>query len=110
MQTCLLPNDSYLHDLQSHSRKSLLCEDLQPSGICRRHDIRQHPPCRDQRLYKQAAQADGTFTPPEALTPADSQYRFADGIVDKKFDRLVVVREDHSNEGEPINTVAAVGG
>ncbi len=65
--------------------------------------------CRDQRVYKQAVGADGAFSAPEPLTGADSQHRYADAVIDKRFDRLVAVREDHSGEGEPVNSVAAVG-
>lgn len=60
-------------------------------------------------MYKQAVGADSAFSAPEPLTAADTQHRFADAIIDKKFDRLVAVREDHSGEGEPVNSVAAVG-
>lgn len=65
--------------------------------------------CRDQRVYKQAVGVDGAFSAPEPLTGADSQHRYADAVIDKRFDRLVAVREDHSGEGEPVNSVAAVG-
>lgn len=64
---------------------------------------------RDQRIYKQAVGGDGTWSAPEPLTAADTQHRFADAVVDKKFDRLVAVREDHSGEGEPVNSVSAIG-
>eukprot|EP00208_Stichococcus_sp_RCC1054_P002843 CAMPEP_0206138646 /NCGR_PEP_ID=MMETSP1473-20131121/3468_1 /ASSEMBLY_ACC=CAM_ASM_001109 /TAXON_ID=1461547 /ORGANISM="Stichococcus sp, Strain RCC1054" /LENGTH=673 /DNA_ID=CAMNT_0053532135 /DNA_START=1045 /DNA_END=3066 /DNA_ORIENTATION=+ len=63
---------------------------------------------KDQRVYKQAVQGNGAFSPPEPLTGADTQHRFADAVVDKKFDRLVAVREDHSGEGEAVNTVSAI--
>lgn len=63
---------------------------------------------KDQRIYKQAVGSDGAWSAPEPLTAAETQHRFADAVVDKKFDRLVAVREDHSGEGEPVNSVSAV--
>jgi dipeptidyl aminopeptidase/acylaminoacyl peptidase len=49
---------------------------------------------------------------PEPLTPApkapDRQWRFADGIIDRKRHRWIGVREDHTGDGEPRNTIAAV--
>ena len=60
-------------------------------------------------MYKQAVGADGAWSEPQPLTGADTQHRFADGVVDAKFNRLVAVREDHSGEGEPVNSVCTVG-
>jgi dipeptidyl aminopeptidase/acylaminoacyl peptidase len=63
---------------------------------------------KDQRIYKQAVGGDGAWSDPQPLTGADIQHRFADAVVDTKFNRLVAVREDHSGEGEPVNSVCAV--
>ncbi len=53
----------------------------------------------DQRLYRISP---GEL--PEAITPAQD-YRYADGVVDA--DRMVMycVREDHTGEGEAVNTL-----
>ena len=56
----------------------------------------------DQRLYRH--KAGGT---PEPITPT-APLRFADSIVDQARGRLICVREDHSNEGEIINTLVSV--
>ncbi|MDB5074951.1 MAG: dipeptidyl aminopeptidase/acylaminoacyl peptidase [Chloroflexi bacterium] len=58
----------------------------------------------DQRLYRQAPGGK-----PEPLT-AENGMRYADGDVDRKRQRLVLVREDHSVEGrEAVNTVVSIG-
>lgn len=46
---------------------------------------------------------------PEALTPADSKLRFADGIIDEARNSIITVQEDHSGSGEAVNTIAIVG-
>src|SRR5438309_8435176 len=57
----------------------------------------------DQRLYRQAAGA-----PPEAITPAGA-WRYADGVVDTRRDRIVCVREDHTDPShEPVNALVSV--
>lgn len=56
----------------------------------------------DQRLYRHKA-----GDTPEPITPA-APLRFADSIVDRARGRLICVREDHSNEGETINTLVSV--
>jgi dipeptidyl aminopeptidase/acylaminoacyl peptidase len=62
----------------------------------------------DGRLYRQLAGA----SEPQPLTPApvtrDREWRFADGVIDHHRRRWVGVREDHTAEGEPVNTVVAV--
>jgi dipeptidyl aminopeptidase/acylaminoacyl peptidase len=62
----------------------------------------------DGRLYRRSEAA----SHPEALTPApptpERQWRFADGIIDHRRRRWIGVREDHTVEGEPINTIVAV--
>ncbi|MBN1283854.1 MAG: S9 family peptidase [Anaerolineae bacterium] len=57
----------------------------------------------DQRIYKQA----GPDAAPQPLTPA-VDIRHADFILDKARGRLIAVREDHTGEGEAVNTLAAV--
>ncbi|MEB3214276.1 MAG: S9 family peptidase [Leptolyngbyaceae bacterium] len=56
----------------------------------------------DQRLYRQPqGQA------PQPLTP-ELAYRYADAGVDASRNRLICVREDHTGEGEAVNTIVAV--
>jgi dipeptidyl aminopeptidase/acylaminoacyl peptidase len=61
----------------------------------------------DGRLYRQSA-----ARRPEPLTPAPRarapQWRFADGIIDRRRRRWIGVREDHTAGGEPVNTIVAV--
>ncbi len=61
----------------------------------------------DQRLYRIAP--DQT---PEAITP-EAALRYADCVVDPQHNRLICVREDHSEaalaeHGEAVNTIAAI--
>ena len=57
----------------------------------------------DQRLYR--VKAGGM---PEALTP-DGELRYADTVLDLGRERLICVREDHTQAGgEPQNTLVAV--
>jgi dipeptidyl aminopeptidase/acylaminoacyl peptidase len=62
----------------------------------------------DGRLYRQSA----ATSQPEPLTPIpparERQWRYADGIIDHRRRRWIGVREDHTNAGEPINTVVAI--
>jgi dipeptidyl aminopeptidase/acylaminoacyl peptidase len=57
---------------------------------------------QDQRLYRLRAGA-----APEVLTPGDG-YRYADPVVDKRRNRLICVREDHTGPGEAVNTLVSV--
>jgi dipeptidyl aminopeptidase/acylaminoacyl peptidase len=61
----------------------------------------------DGRLYRQADGAE-----PEPLTPAHpakpGAWRYADGIVDASRNRWIGVREDHTGDGEAVNTIVAV--
>lgn len=45
---------------------------------------------------------------PEALTPAGSGMRYAEGIIDRGRQRIICVREDHSGDGEAVNTLVSV--
>ena len=56
----------------------------------------------DQRLYRQDADAE-----PVAITP-EAALRYADGVVDIQRQRLICVREDHTGEGEAVNTIASI--
>ena len=62
----------------------------------------------DGRLYRLAPDA----SEPQALTPAPpartGSWRFADGVIDHRRNRWIGVREDHTAEGEPVNTIVAV--
>jgi dipeptidyl aminopeptidase/acylaminoacyl peptidase len=62
----------------------------------------------DGRLYRQA----GGASEPQALTPAPPargrDWRFADGVIDDRRKRWIGVREDHTLEGEPVNTIVAI--
>jgi dipeptidyl aminopeptidase/acylaminoacyl peptidase len=57
---------------------------------------------KDQHLYRQ--KPGGML---EVLTPTDG-LRYADFVLDRKRERLVCVREDHTGPGEAVNTLAAV--
>ncbi|MDX2241033.1 MAG: S9 family peptidase [Leptolyngbyaceae cyanobacterium bins.302] len=56
----------------------------------------------DQRLYKQAIGSQ-----PTPITP-ETKWRYADAVVDSPRDRLICVREDHTVEGEAVNTIVSV--
>jgi dipeptidyl aminopeptidase/acylaminoacyl peptidase len=56
----------------------------------------------DQRLYRQPLNA-----VPSPLTP-EGAFRYADGVVDSHRQRLICVREDHSGEGEAVNTIVSI--
>src|SRR5262245_47893646 len=62
----------------------------------------------DGRLYRQEAGA----LQPQALTPEPAapgrQWRFADGVIDRRRNRWIGVREDHTVDGEPVNAIVAV--
>jgi dipeptidyl aminopeptidase/acylaminoacyl peptidase len=48
-------------------------------------------------------------TRPEPGSSArDREWRFADGVIDVSRNRWIGVREDHTVEGEPVNTIVAV--
>ena len=58
----------------------------------------------DQRLYRQENGGD-----PQAITP-EQPLRYADGVFDRRRGRVICVREDHSGDGEPVNTIVGVDG
>ncbi|HZA52757.1 MAG TPA: hypothetical protein VE616_00795, partial [Candidatus Udaeobacter sp.] len=57
----------------------------------------------DQRLYIQTPGSD-----PSPLTPA-ANVRYADAIIDRRRNLLFSVREDHSRNGEVINSLVSIG-
>jgi dipeptidyl aminopeptidase/acylaminoacyl peptidase len=57
----------------------------------------------DQRLYRQAVGSE-----PQPLTP-EVALRYADATIDRQRNRLICIREDHTNsEREAVNTVVVV--
>jgi dipeptidyl aminopeptidase/acylaminoacyl peptidase len=56
----------------------------------------------DQRLYRQSINSQ-----PQPLTP-EVAMRYADPIIDRNRSRLISVREDHTNDGEAVNTVVSI--
>ena len=56
----------------------------------------------DDRLYRQLPGQE-----PEPIT-AEGPMRYADLILDERRNRVICIREDHSSEGEPLHTIAAV--
>ena len=56
----------------------------------------------DQRVYRQPAGEE-----PSAITP-EGETRHADFAVDLARSRLVCIQENHSGDGEPVNSVVAV--
>ncbi len=57
----------------------------------------------DNRLYMAAEGCE-----PVALT-AEGALRYADFVLDRQRQRLVAVREEHADAGQPANTICAVG-
>jgi dipeptidyl aminopeptidase/acylaminoacyl peptidase len=62
----------------------------------------------DGRLYRQVP----GVSEPRPLTPEppgrDRQWRYADGVIDRRRSRWIGVREDHTVDGEPVNAIVAV--
>jgi dienelactone hydrolase len=62
----------------------------------------------DQRLYIQRIdQSDPQPLTPEPISPKQ-QLRYSDGMFDRARRRWIGVREDHTGEGEPVNTIVAI--
>ena len=57
---------------------------------------------KDQHLYRQPLNE-----APQVLTPGDG-YRYADLVVDEKRNRIICIREDHTGEGEAVNTIVSI--
>jgi dipeptidyl aminopeptidase/acylaminoacyl peptidase len=58
----------------------------------------------DQRLFRSGAEA-GEL--PQPLSPARDM-RYADGVVDRARQRMVLVREDHTGGGEAVNSLVSL--
>lgn len=61
-----------------------------------------HSSWTDGRWYRRAA--DGSVAP---ITP-EGAFRYADPVLDRRRERLVAVREDHTGAGEAVNTIVAI--
>ena len=57
----------------------------------------------DQRLYVQQPRLNG----PQPITPP-GEMRYADMVIDRRRNRLICVREDHTENGEPRNTIVSL--
>jgi hypothetical protein len=62
----------------------------------------------DARLYRQAKNSSHPIPLTPAPAVAERQWRFADGIIDRARQRWIGVLEDHTVDGEPVNTIVAV--
>ena len=60
----------------------------------------------DGRLYRQAE--GGAPQPITAAPTRGNDWRFADGVIDRRRARWIGVREDHTGAGEAVNTIVAV--
>ena len=57
----------------------------------------------DQRIYRQTSESE-----PQPMTP-EADLRYTDGIVDSRQNRLICVREDHTDtKNEAVNTLVAI--
>ncbi|MGA7936361.1 MAG: S9 family peptidase [Kovacikia sp.] len=56
----------------------------------------------DQRLYRQEIGSE-----PVAITP-EGAWRYADGVIDARHDRMICVREDHTASGGAVNAIASL--
>lgn len=57
---------------------------------------------KDQRIYHQSIN-----DTPEILTPQEGYY-YADMVLDEKRNRIICIREDHTVEGEAVNTIVGI--
>ncbi len=66
---------------------------------------------KDQRLYRRSGETDPTPLTPEPAT-CESQLRYADGLIDKRRNLWIGVREDHSDARHrgvnAVNTIVAI--
>jgi dipeptidyl aminopeptidase/acylaminoacyl peptidase len=62
----------------------------------------------DGRLYRQIDTSSDPIPLTTALAVPERQWRFADGVIDRSRQRWTGVREDHTGDGEPINSIVAV--
>lgn len=57
----------------------------------------------DQRLYRHKSDSE-----PQALTP-EGEFYYADGVMDPQHNRIICVREDHSDSSrEPVNSLVSI--
>ena len=61
----------------------------------------------DGRLYRQT-QANAEPQPLTAVPTRPGDWRLADGIIDRRRNLWIGVREDHTVEGEPVNAIVAL--
>lgn len=62
----------------------------------------------DQRLYRQdSGRQPRPITSPPTAGAADA-LRYADGVVDRRRNRLICVREDHVRDGEAVSAIVGV--
>jgi dipeptidyl aminopeptidase/acylaminoacyl peptidase len=62
----------------------------------------------DGRLYCQTNNSSHPIPLTAAPALPERQWRFADGVIDRSRQRWIGVREDHTVDGEPVNTIVAV--
>ena len=62
---------------------------------------------QDQQLYRTAARAQASGVVPEPVTPP-GQFFYADLSIDRQRQQIICVREDHTREGEPVNTLVRI--
>jgi dipeptidyl aminopeptidase/acylaminoacyl peptidase len=60
----------------------------------------------DQRIYR-VALGNGDARPPVPITP-EGKWFYADYAIDRRRDRLLCVREQHSSAGEAVNTLVSI--
>ena len=68
----------------------------------------------DQRIYRIRGSSDGgsaeqdpPYAGPVPITPA-GEWFYADAVIDRRRRRLICVREDHTQTGEPVNTLVSI--
>jgi dipeptidyl aminopeptidase/acylaminoacyl peptidase len=62
---------------------------------------------QDQRVYRTGAELQASGVAPEPVTPA-GEFFYADFAIDRQRQQLICVREDHSRQGEPVNTLVRI--
>jgi dipeptidyl aminopeptidase/acylaminoacyl peptidase len=62
----------------------------------------------DGRLYRQTNNSSHPVPLTREPVVPERQWRFADSVIDSLRQRWIGVREDHTGDGEPINTIVAV--
>ncbi len=63
----------------------------------------------DQRLYQQTPNSEPQPLTLESIGKGGSPLlRYADAVIDKQRGRLICVREDHTADGEPANTLVSI--